>query len=219
MVGKRIIGRRTKSRSLRHPESKKKFNMAHQIVATSRSRTGIPTGRLAVWWIIGSEIVIFGGLIATYLLNRFNHGPSWSAEAAHTNTFIGAANTFWLLTSSLFVVLAHAASERKDAKKTRMWIWLTIMLGGFFMGFKTYEYTTEILHGYTIFTSNFWSFYYTATGLHGFHVVCGMVIMAIIAENDIKNERNWHRVENIGLYWHFVDIVWIFLFPLMYIAK
>jgi hypoxanthine-guanine phosphoribosyltransferase len=57
------------------------------------------------------------------------------------------------------------------------------------------------------------------TGLHGFHVVCGMVIMAIIAENDIKNERNWHRVENIGLYWHFVDIVWIFLFPLMYIAK
>jgi heme/copper-type cytochrome/quinol oxidase subunit 3 len=193
--------------------------MAHQIIATSRSRTGIPTGRLAVWWIIGSEILIFGGLIATYLLNRFNHGPSWSAEAAHTNTFIGAANTFWLLTSSLFVVLAHAASERKDAKKTRMWIWLTIMLGGFFMGFKTYEYTTEILHGYTIFTSNFWSFYYTATGLHGFHVVCGMVIMAIIAENDIKNERNWHRVENIGLYWHFVDIVWIFLFPLMYIAK
>jgi hypothetical protein len=63
-------------------------------------------------------------------------------------------------------VFAHAASERQDAKKTRMWIWLTIMLGGFFMGFKTYEYTTEILHGYTIFTSNFWSFYYTATGLH-----------------------------------------------------
>ena len=66
---------------------------------------------------------------------------------------------------------------------------------------------------------SFWSFYYTATGLHGFHVLCGMVILAIIAEGDIKKGRNWHRVENIGLYWHFVDIVWIFLFPLMYIAK
>ena len=92
--------------------------MAHQIIATGRSRTGIPTGRLAVWWVIGSEILIFGGLIATYLLNRFNHGPSWSVEAANTNTFIGACNTFWLLTSSLFVVYAHAASERRDAAKT-----------------------------------------------------------------------------------------------------
>ncbi|MCH2615592.1 MAG: cytochrome c oxidase subunit 3, partial [Opitutales bacterium] len=117
------------------------------------------------------------------------------------------------------VVYAHAASERRDAAKTRMWIWLTILLGGFFMGFKAYEYTTEIHHGFTLFTSNFWSFYYTATGLHGFHVLCGMVILAIIAEGDIKKKQNWHRVENIGLYWHFVDIIWIFLFPLMYIAK
>lgn len=192
--------------------------MGSNIIATGRSATGIPTGRLAVWWIVASEIVIFGGLIASYLLNRFLH-EGWAQEAANTNTFIGGCNTFWLLTSSYFVVLAHAASERRDAKKTRMWIWLTILLGGFFMGFKTYEYATEISHGMTLTTNNFWSFYYTATGLHGFHVVCGMVIMAIIAENDIKHGRNWHRVENIGIYWHFVDIVWIFLFPLLYIAK
>ncbi len=192
--------------------------MGHKIVATGRCATGIPTGRLAVWWVIGSEIVIFGGLIASYLMNRFLHG-SWAQEAAVTNTFIGGINTFWLLTSSFFVVLAHSASERRDAKETRKWIWLTILLGGFFMAFKSYEYATEIAHGKTLFTNNFWSFYYTATGLHGFHVLCGMVIMAIIAEGDIKKGQNWHRVENIGLYWHFVDIVWIFLFPLLYIAK
>lgn len=192
--------------------------MAHNIIATGRSATGIPTGRLAVWWVVASEIVIFGGLIAAYLLNRFLHG-SWAEEAAHTNTFIGGANTFWLLTSSFFVVLAHEAAEKRDARRARKFLWLTIGLGALFMGFKSYEYATEIYKGYTIFSNNFWSFYYTATGLHGFHVLCGMVIMAIIAENDIKRERNWHRVENIGIYWHFVDIVWIFLFPLLYIAK
>ncbi len=192
--------------------------MAHQIIATSRSATGIPTGRLAVWWVVASEIFIFGGLIAAYLLNRFLHG-SWAQEAAATSTLIGGINTFWLLTSSWFVVIAHHYSEQKNAKKTRQFLWLTILLGGFFMGFKFVEYYKEITHGMTLFTNNFWSFYYTATGLHGFHVLCGMVIMAIIAEGDIKNERNWHRVENIGIYWHFVDIVWIFLFPLLYIAK
>lgn len=192
--------------------------MGHSIVATGRSATGIPTGRLAVWWVVGSEIVIFGGLIASYLLNRFLHG-SWAVEAGHTNTFIGGINTFWLLTSSYFVVLAHSASERRDIQETRKWIWLTILLGGFFMAFKSYEYYTEIVKGYTLFTSNFWGFYYIATALHGFHVLCGMVIMAIVAEKDVKHGQNWHRVENIGIYWHFVDIVWIFLFPLLYIAK
>ena len=192
--------------------------MGHEIIATGRSRTGIPTGRLAVWWVVGSEIVIFGGLICSYLLNRFLHSD-FGVQAGHTTTWIGAVNTFWLLTSSYFVILAHSAAEKRDAKKTRFWIWMTILLGGLFMAFKSYEYTKEITHGYTLFTNNFWSFYYTATGLHGFHVLCGMVIMGIIAENDIKKERNWHRVENIGIYWHFVDVVWIFLFPLLYIAK
>lgn len=192
--------------------------MGHKIIATGRNRTGIPTGRLAVWWIVGSEIVIFGGLIAAYLLNRFLHG-SWAQSAGHTSTPIGAINTFWLLTSSYFVVLAHAAAEKRDSKTARKYLWLTILLGAFFMVFKTYEYYLKLDHGYTLTTSNFWSFYFIATGLHGFHVLCGMVIMAIIAEQDIKNERNWHRVENIGIYWHFVDIVWIFLFPLLYIAK
>ena len=83
---------------------------------------------------------------------------------------------------------------------------------------KAYEYTHEIQHGFTMFKSVFWSFYYTATGLHGLHVMAGMVIMFIVGR-DAKKGRNLHRVECIGIYWHFVDLVWIFLFPLLYIAK
>lgn len=192
--------------------------MSFQVpIATNRSSTGIPTSRLAVWWVLASEIVIFGGLIMCYLMLRLHH-ESWGFEAAHTDPRAGGFNTFVLLTSSLFVVLAHQAAEVKDTKKSFKYIWWTIAGGGVFMVVKAYEYTTEIVHGYTLFKSVFWSFYYTATGLHGFHVLCGMVILGIVA-HDVKKGKNLHRVEAIGIYWHFVDVVWIFLFPLLYIAK
>ncbi|MBF0286217.1 MAG: cytochrome c oxidase subunit 3 [SAR324 cluster bacterium] len=186
-------------------------------IATTREVTGIPTGRLAVWWVIASEIVIFGGLVTCYLLMRLNN-VSWGDEASHTSTAAGATNTFVLLTSSLFIVLAHAAAEKKDTEKAFKFIWYTIGMGLVFLLVKSYEYTTEISHGYTIFKSVFWSFYYTATGLHALHVIGGMVIMGIISM-DVKKGKELQRVELIGLYWHFVDIVWIFLFPLLYIAK
>jgi heme/copper-type cytochrome/quinol oxidase subunit 3 len=190
---------------------------SHAPIATSRSSTGIPTYRLAVWWVLASEIVIFGGLIMCYLMFRLHH-ESWGYEASHTNPWAGGFNTFVLLTSSLFVVLAHQAAEAKETAKSFRYIWFTIFGGLVFMMVKAYEYTTEITHGYTLFKSVFWSFYYTATGLHGFHVLCGMIIMGIIAQ-DVKKGKNLHRVEAIGIYWHFVDVVWIFLFPLLYIAK
>jgi heme/copper-type cytochrome/quinol oxidase subunit 3 len=192
--------------------------MSFQVpIATNRSATGIPTSRLAVWWILASEVVIFGGLIMCYLMLRLHH-ESWGFEAAHTNPIAGGVNTFVLLTSSLFVVLAHQAAEAKETDKSVRYIWFTIFGGFIFMMVKAYEYTTEITHGYTMFKSVFWSFYYTATGLHGFHVMAGMFIMWMISR-DVKKGKNLHRVEIIGIYWHFVDVVWIFLFPLLYIAK
>jgi len=186
--------------------------------ATTRDVTGIPTGKLAVWWVIGSEIVIFGGLLGSYIMARIFHGDGFAQEAAHTNTFIGAINTFWLLSSSLSIVLAHHAAEKGDSKKAFKFIWLTVLGGLMFLCFKGYEWIHEIHEGFTIGRSLFWSFYYTAAGLHGLHVIAGMVIMAIISI-DVRKKQNMHRVELIGIYWHFVDIVWIFLFPLLYIAK
>jgi len=188
-----------------------------QPIATRRSATGIPTGKLAVWWVVGSEIVIFGGLLASYIMYRLFH-DSWSVEAAHTNTLAGATNTFILLTSSLFIVLSHYYAERKDEKRAFRYLWLTILGGALFLVVKSIEWTGEINHGFVMTKSLFWSFYYTAAGLHALHVIGGMVIMAIISLDVIK-KKNLHRVELIGIYWHFVDIVWIFLFPLLYIAK
>jgi heme/copper-type cytochrome/quinol oxidase subunit 3 len=192
--------------------------MGHQIVATGRSATGIPTGRLAVWWVIASEIVIFGGLLVSYLLYRFHHAEAFGAAAAHTQTWAGAFNTLVLLTSSLSIVLAHQAAEKKDTAKCFKLIWYTIGGGAIFMCVKAFEYSTKLSHDFTMQSDIFWGFYFLATGLHGFHVLAGMVIMAIISL-DVRKGKNLQRVELIGIYWHFVDVVWIFLFPLLYIAK
>ena len=186
-------------------------------IATTRSATGIPTGRLAVWWVIASEIVIFGGLLASYLIHRLGH-PEWGTYAAHTNDIAGGFNTLVLLTSSLSAVLAHHAAEHGDGKKAAKWLLWTCVGAITFLVVKYFEWSHEIELGYTITTNGFWSFYYTAAGLHGLHVIAGAIIMLIIAKDAAQN-KELQRVELIGLYWHFVDIVWIFLFPLLYIAK
>ena len=186
-------------------------------IATHRSATGIPTGRLGVWWLLASEIFIFGGLIACFILFKLNGTPGFE-DASLTSVTAGAINTFVLLTSSLSVVLAHAAIEKGDREKSFKYIWYTIGFGLVFLIIKTYEYTGKIIHGHTITDNLFWSFYYTMTGLHALHVIGGMVIMALISF-DIRKGYNFQRVELIGIYWHFVDLVWIFLFPLLYIAN
>jgi heme/copper-type cytochrome/quinol oxidase subunit 3 len=186
-------------------------------IATTREATGMPTGRLAVWWVIASEIVIFGGILGSYIMHRLGH-PEWAHQSIHTNTWIGAFNTFVLLTSSLCAVIAHSYAEKKEGKKAAQYLYYTTLGGLTFLIVKSFEWTNEIKHGYTITSNTFWSFYYTAAGLHGLHVLAGMVIMLIVAQ-DAKQNKELQRVENIGIYWHFVDVVWIFLFPLLYIAK
>jgi heme/copper-type cytochrome/quinol oxidase subunit 3 len=186
-------------------------------IATRRSASGIPTGRLAVWWLLGSEVVLFGGLIVSYLLRRLLY-EHWSDSAVHTNTVAGATNTVVLLTSSLFIVLAHHAAEHRHTRQAFRYLCLTIGGGLTFLVVKGFEWGGELAQGYTLTTNLFWSFYYTATGLHTFHVMAGLLIMAIVAL-DVRRAKNLHHVELIGIYWHFVDVVWIFLFPLLYIAK
>jgi len=191
--------------------------MSARPIATTRSAAGLPTGRLGVWWVIASEIVIFGGILASYIMHRLAH-DAWSAQAAHTNTWIGAGNTFVLLTSSLFAVLGHKAASEGDGPRAARMLQLTALGGVTFLVVKAFEWTSEIRHGFTITSNTFWSFYYTAAGLHAAHVAAGVVILLIVAAQAVKNQE-LHRVELIGIYWHFVDIVWIFLFPLLYIAK
>jgi heme/copper-type cytochrome/quinol oxidase subunit 3 len=186
-------------------------------LATTRSAMGIPTGRLAVWWVLVSEIVIFGGVLVSYVMHRLGH-PEWAEEAAHTNMWAGAFNTLVLLTSSLSAVLAHRAAEQGNGRKAARLLYLTCLGGLTFLTVKSFEWTHEIREGFTLQAGGFWSYYYTAAGLHAFHVMAGMGVMLWVASSARKNQ-DLHRVENVGIYWHFVDIVWIFLFPLLYIAK
>jgi heme/copper-type cytochrome/quinol oxidase subunit 3 len=186
-------------------------------VATTRSAMGIATGKLAVWWVLVSEIVIFGGVLVSYIMHRLGH-PEWADQAAHTHMWLGAFNTFVLLTSSLSAVLAHQAAEQGNGRRAANLLYLTCLGALTFLGVKSFEWTNEIREGFTIQAGGFWSYYYTAAGLHAFHVLAGALVMLWVASSAKKNE-NLHRVENVGIYWHFVDIVWIFLFPLLYIAK
>jgi heme/copper-type cytochrome/quinol oxidase subunit 3 len=179
----------------------------------------LPYGREGIWWFLASEIMTFGGVLGSYVLARIHHG-GWAAEMTHLNAYIAAFNTLLLVTSSLTIVQAHHAVGAGDAARARRYLWITVLFGLWFLGNKAWEYSTEIHHGYKPSTSLFWSFYYCMTGLHGLHVLGGVVWNAIMA---IATTRpTWpkvaHRVEYAGLYWHFVDVVWIFLFPLLYLS-
>ncbi len=194
-----------------------------QVMEKTRPETlevaGIPTGKVGVWWFLASEIVVFGGLIGTYLMFRLG-STGWSAMAAHLSVPTGTWNTFVLLTSSLTMVLAFAAAEEGDEKGIRTWLLLTVLLGLMFLVTKGFEWRHEIKAGFPPTAGGFWSFYYTMTGLHALHVLGGVVVNFILfltAQMGLLKGKE-HRVELAGLYWHFVDIVWIFLFPLLYLS-
>ncbi len=178
----------------------------------------IPIWRLGIWWFLGSEVVVFGGLIVCYILYRFNH-PEWGEEAAHTLLAVGAINTVVLLTSSLTMILSHQRiGEGKDLNGGRTYLGITILLGLLFLGCKAFEYHHEIHGGFVPARSLFWGFYFLMTGLHALHVVGGLVANTVIW-NGLRHGFASHRIEAVGIYWHFVDLVWIFLFPLLYLAS
>jgi heme/copper-type cytochrome/quinol oxidase subunit 3 len=180
----------------------------------------VPSGKLAIWWFLASEIMTFGGLLAAFVLCRFAAG-GWEDEASHVNTRIAALNTLILVTSSLTIVKAHVAAETGDRLGARRFLLYTVLLGLTFLGVKGYEYSLEIEHGFTPSAGLFWSFYYGLTGLHALHVIAGIVAnfcLFVAATRPLTWSKVHQRVEYAGLYWHFVDVVWIFLFPLVYLS-
>jgi heme/copper-type cytochrome/quinol oxidase subunit 3 len=176
---------------------------------------GLAPGKIAVWWFLASEIMVFGGLIASYVVFRLG-GTGWADAAEHLHVALAATNTVILLTSSLTVVQAFAALERGAVSAFRLHMALTVLGGLAFLALKAVEYTTEIRGGFTPSSGIFWSFYYTMTGLHALHVAGGIALNGLLLLS--ARVRTPQRVEYAGLYWHFVDIVWIFLFPLLYLS-
>ncbi len=195
----------------------------HQMPTPSGTATHtaglIPSGKLALWWFLASEIITFGGLLCSYLVFRLAH-PEWAEEAHHLSTTIATVNTMVLLSSSLTIVLAFAAVDAGDQRAARKWMGLTVIGGVVFLLIKTLEWSLEIGAGRVPAASGFWSFYFALTGLHGLHVLGGVVVNAALwlAMTPTRWQAVAHRVEYAGLYWHFVDIVWIFLFPMLYLG-
>jgi heme/copper-type cytochrome/quinol oxidase subunit 3 len=201
----------------------------------------VPKGRLALWLLVAGELIIFGGAIAMYALARFEYGEFGSPEAAgFANKWLGALNTMILLTSSFTIVKAHEAAVHKDLGKVKMFMLLTIAGAAAFMVIKLgFEWPHDFHEGHTIVSSKligaggdwtvepgspemvhslFWSYYFFMTGLHGLHVVVGALAIFIVMLSASKGE-NLHRVELVGIYWHMVDLLWIFLFPMFYLAQ
>ncbi|MGB4782087.1 cytochrome c oxidase subunit 3 [Candidatus Methylomirabilis sp.] len=187
------------------------------MAAVSEQSAPALRGKIAIWWLIASEVMVFGGAVGSYIMARAA-GPGWSAEAAHLSTSMATVNTFVLLTSSMTMAMAFAAYQKDDQRGVQKFLLLTVLLGLTFLGIKAYEYTSHIMEGAVPWSGSFWSFYYLLTGLHALHVIAGVVVNVILLLAAGKGLSSGYRIEIAGLYWHFVDIVWIFLFPLLYLS-
>ncbi len=196
------------------------MDAARTLVPDNDSIRTIPPGKIAIWWFLASEVMVFGALISVFVLFSFAHG-GFAADGAHVKWRLGAFNTLVLVTSSLTMIMALASARRHNLAQTRLFLLATVLLGFVFLSVKGFEYTTELREGFTPSTSIFWSFYFGMTGLHGLHVIAGIVINLVLLAAALSR-KPWdfleRRIEFAGLYWHFVDVVWIFLFPLLYLT-
>jgi heme/copper-type cytochrome/quinol oxidase subunit 3 len=173
-----------------------------------------------MWVFLASEVMFFTGLIGAFVVLRMSH-PSWPGAEGHLNVWIGTANTLILIASSTTIVLALAAAHEGKMAAVRQWLLATILLGALFLGIKLLvEYPAKFHHHIFPSTNVFWSCYFALTGFHALHVLGGVIfnlIVLIWSFNPASWRLRGHRLELAGLYWHFVDIVWIFLFPMLYL--
>jgi heme/copper-type cytochrome/quinol oxidase subunit 3 len=204
----------------------------------ARPDTGLYNAKLGIWLFLASEVMLFGALFSSYVLLRTGdpnfmsiphdlaetlglHGEAhrWSDELSVPLAFV---NTLVLIFSSVTIVMSWASLRLKEFSKFRLWMGLTILCALGFMCIKAVEYSTKFSHHLYPETSNFLGIYFTLTGLHGLHVVGGLIVLIYLWGPGSKMwktepQRFVNRVETVGLYWHFVDLVWIFLFPTLYL--
>ena len=186
-----------------------------------RRDTGLTNGKIGIWLFLASEVMLFGALFASYILIRVG-SEHWPKGETYLNIPLATLNTVVLITSSVTMVMAWASLMRNQFGKFRMYMAATVLLGGAFLVVKYFEYTAKFHHGYFPHTNNFLAIYFTLTGLHMLHVMGGMAVNAYFwgpGAKQWKENPVWfaNRVENSGLFWHFVDLVWIFLFPILYL--
>ena len=186
-----------------------------------RPDTGLTNGKIGIWLFLASEVMLFGALFATYIMLRVG-AVEWPVGASILNVKMATINTIVLITSSITMVMAWASLMRKRYGTYQLYMFATVGLGFVFMIIKYFEYTAKFDHHLYPSSSTFMAIYFTLTGLHGLHVFGGMCIngyFALFGRKLWESDPQWlcNRVENSGLFWHFVDLVWIFLFPILYL--
>ena len=184
--------------------------------------------KLGMWVFLLSEIMFFSSLIGAYIILRFAHPEQWAEPNVVLNVPLTGFNTFMLICSSVTMVKAFAAIEHGDQAGLRKWLIATIILGASFVGIQVYEYIKLAHHGFVPVTANYGaeggplygSTFYTMTGFHGAHVTLGVVALIFTAIKAFRGKYSavdYGGVEIMGLYWHFVDLVWIILFTIVYL--
>jgi cytochrome c oxidase subunit III len=185
----------------------------------ARPDTGLPNGKLGIWLFLASEVMLFGALFSSYILLRVG-AVEW--PHGELSVPLGTINTIILIGSSVTMVMAWASLKMNNWTRHRLFLALTFVLALVFLVNKYFEYAEHLALGEGPAHSTFLAIYFTLTGLHGLHIVGGMVVMAYFLG---PGARMWktnpdqfaNRIEYTGLYWHFVDLVWIFLFPVLYL--
>jgi len=183
--------------------------------------TGLTNSKLGIWTFLASEIMLFGGLFSAYIMLRTGV-PDWPRGATILNVPLATLNTIILITSSVTMVMAWASLASKSFSGYRKYMGATILLALAFLVVKAFEYGAKFEHHHFPSTNNFYGIYFTLTGLHGLHIIGGVIVNLYLL---FPGSRLWEknpeqfmgRVEAAGLYWHFVDLVWIFLFPVLYL--
>lgn len=183
--------------------------------------SGVTNAKLGTWLFLASEVMLFGALFSTYIILRMG-GESWPLGSSILNVKLATVNTMVLITSSVTMVLAWASLMVNRIDRYRIFMGLTVLLAFGFLVIKYFEYSAKFSHHLLPSSSTFLAIYFTLTGLHGLHVIGGIVVNSYFLT---WGSRLWKshprqftgRVECAGLYWHFVDLVWIFLFPVLYL--
>ena len=203
--------------------------LAHHFVDLEQQREAATLG---MWAFLVTEILFFGGLFAGYAVYRHLFPEAFAAASHELDHVLGAWNTAILIGSSLTMVLAVHAAGEGARRATAGWLWATMLLGGAFLGIKAVEYAAKWEHHlvpgpHFLFEGVpggheqiFFAFYFAMTGLHAFHMLIGIALLGWLSARALRGHfttehHTW--VEMLGLYWHFVDLVWIFLFPLLYL--
>jgi heme/copper-type cytochrome/quinol oxidase subunit 3 len=187
-----------------------------------RSDTGFNNATLGIWLFLTSEIMLFGGLFSSYILLRVG-AAQWPLGADLLNVPLATLNTFLLVFSSIAIVFAWAAIKQNEFGSYRKWMGISLLCGLVFLVIKAFEYQMKFSHGMYPSSSTFLAIYFTMTGLHALHIIGGLLVNSYLWGPGAKMfktdpQRFSHRVEIAGIYWHFVDLLWIvLLFPVLYL--